>query len=205
VWEASDEAVLAGLATGDRDAAAVFVRRFQRRVLGVALAVTGDLGRAEDVAQEAFVRAWRHAGAFDPRRGSVLTWLLAITRNLAIDARRVEAVRPAVPAPMVGLDLTDRPPVGGGTRSAGTDPADVAARNDEAARVAVAMQQLPTEQRRALVLATIHGLTAREVGLQEQVPLGTAKTRIRTALLRLRDSLLETPDSQPDEPGGHES
>src|SRR5690349_2083588 len=89
VWDASDEALVAGLALGDADAALAFVRRFQRRVYGCALAIVGDRGRAEDVAQEAFVRAWKHAAIFDPRRASVATWLLTITRNLAIDAVRV--------------------------------------------------------------------------------------------------------------------
>ncbi|MCB9374137.1 MAG: RNA polymerase sigma factor, partial [Microthrixaceae bacterium] len=76
MWDASDEALLAGFATGDPTAEAVFVRRFQRRVHGLALTVVGDEGEAADVAQEAFVRAWRHAGAYDPRRGAVHTWLL---------------------------------------------------------------------------------------------------------------------------------
>ena len=89
MWAAPDDALLAGFAVGDSDAAAAFIRRHQRRVFGLALAVVGDPVLAEDVAQEAFARAWRHAGAYDPRRGSVPTWLLTITRNLAIDAARL--------------------------------------------------------------------------------------------------------------------
>ncbi len=71
VWDASDEALLAGFATGEPTATAVFVRRFQRRLYGLALTIVVDEGEAENVAQEAFVRAWRHAGAYDARRGSV--------------------------------------------------------------------------------------------------------------------------------------
>src|SRR5258706_15309875 len=95
MWDVSDEALLAGLAMGDRAAALVFVRRFQRRVYGCALAIVRDAARAEEVAQEAFLRAWRHAAMYDERKASVPTWLLTITRNLAIDAVRVERVRPA--------------------------------------------------------------------------------------------------------------
>src|SRR5690606_37590578 len=97
VWNVADEALLAGLGTGDADAAAAFVRRFQPRVFGLALTMLGDRAAADDVAQEAFVRAWRHAGAYDARRGSVATWLLTITRNLAVDAIRAGRSTPVAP------------------------------------------------------------------------------------------------------------
>ena len=93
----SDEALLAGLASGEADAAAAFVRRFQARVYGVVITIVRDPGTAEDVAQETFVRAWRHAGTYDPRRGRVATWLLTIARNAAIDAIRVRRVEPLDP------------------------------------------------------------------------------------------------------------
>ena len=106
MWSVSDDALIAGLATGDQDAASAFVRRFQRRVFGLARTIVSDDRAAEDIAQEAFVRAWRHAGAFDPRRGTVVSWLLAITRNLAIDSIRVK--RPLAFDPVALLEL-DRP------------------------------------------------------------------------------------------------
>ena len=81
----SDETLLAGFAAGDSAAAAAFVRRFQRRVYGLVVTILDDTGAAEDVAQETFVRAWRHAAAYDSRRGLVSTWLLTIARNLALD------------------------------------------------------------------------------------------------------------------------
>src|SRR6202035_1407220 len=71
----SDEALLAGMAGGDKDAAVTFVRRYQRRVFGLAHSMTGDVGVAEEVAQEALIRVWRHAPVFDPRRGSVTSWV----------------------------------------------------------------------------------------------------------------------------------
>ena len=85
----TDAALLAALGTGDDDAAAVFVRRFQRRVFGLAASITLDPSAAEDVASQAFARAWQHAGSYDARRGPVSTWLLTITRNVAIDSIRV--------------------------------------------------------------------------------------------------------------------
>jgi RNA polymerase sigma-70 factor (ECF subfamily) len=180
VWDASDEALVAGLVVRDADAALAFVRRFQRRVFGCAFAIVGDAGRAEDVAQEAFVRAWRHAAVFDGRRASVSTWLLTITRNLAIDAVRVERVRPADPVDLIDLTLADP--------SAG--PAEMATRATEVERVTSALLRLPVDQRRAVVLASVHGRTAQEISEIEDIPLGTAKTRLRTGLLKLRVELV---------------
>lgn len=180
VWDASDEALVAGLVVCDADAALAFVRRYQRRVFGCALAIVGDSGRAEDVAQEAFVRAWRHAAVYDSRRASVATWLLTITRNLAIDAVRVERVRPADPVDMI--DLTAIDPTAG--------PADLATRTTEVQRVVDALRLLPVEQRRAVVLAAVHGRTAQEISDIEDIPLGTAKTRLRTGLMKLRGELV---------------
>ena len=93
VWNASDEALVAGLAGGDRDAALVLVRRFQARVFGLALSVTRDRGSAEEAAQDTFVKAWRYAASFDPRRGPVTAWLLTIARNAALDQVRAQRRR----------------------------------------------------------------------------------------------------------------
>jgi RNA polymerase sigma factor (sigma-70 family) len=180
MWSVSDDALLAGLATGDPEAASAFVRRFQRRVFGLALTIVGEARAAEDVAQEAFLRAWRHAGAYDPRRGTVVTWLLTITRNLAIDAVRVRRPVALDPDTILGLDLA------GAERL----PEELVALRDDADRLAAALARLPAEQRRALVLAGLMGRTAREVSEVEGIPLGTAKTRIRTGLLRLRAALV---------------
>lgn len=185
MWDASDEALVAGMALQDRDAALVFVRRFQRRVFGCALAIVRDVNRAEDVAQEAFVRAWRHASVYDAQRASVATWLLTITRNLAIDAIRVERVRPAELVDVLDLTVVDTEP----------SPADLALRGSEVERVVKALQQLPENQRRCVVLASMHGRTAQEISEIEGIPIGTAKTRLRTGLLKLRRELV--PESAP--------
>jgi RNA polymerase sigma-70 factor (ECF subfamily) len=179
VWEAADDALLAGLATGDQDAAVAFVRRFQQRVFGLALLIVRDPGRAEDVAQEAFVRAWRHAPAYDARRGSVVTWLLTITRNLAIDALRMGRSRPSDLVPIVDGVWAD----------AGPPPDELAGRDAEMTTVRAALGRLPVEQRRAVLLAAFYGRTAQEISELESIPLGTAKTRIRSGLQRLRADL----------------
>jgi RNA polymerase sigma-70 factor (ECF subfamily) len=180
----SDEALLGGFAASDPDASAEFVRRFQRRVFGLALTIVGDRRAAEDVAQEALVRAWRHGAVFDARRGSVATWLLTITRNVAIDTVRVR--RPVAVEPDALLGLLPPAP--------GRDPADVAVVGDDLDRLRDALMTLPEEQRRAVVLAGVWGLTAREIAERDEIPLGTAKTRIRAALIRLRDAFDDARD-----------
>jgi RNA polymerase sigma factor (sigma-70 family) len=171
----SDEMLLAALGSGNAEAAAAFVRRFQSRVYGLAVTMLRDAGLAEEVAQETFVRAWRHAATYDARRGRVATWLLAIARNLAIDRARMRSPTPVDPDVIASqLDLAYEDP-----------PIDLSERD----RLRRAMSSLPDEQRRALVLATYAGRTALEISELDGVPLGTVKTRIRSAMLKLRQSL----------------
>ena len=176
---ASDEVIVAAMAAQDEQATVIFVRRFQRRAFGLATTVLHDRTVAEDVAQEAMVRAWRHASMFDSRRGSVERWVLTITRNLAIDAlrkQRTVATDPSVfvQRATVATDSTLDERVEHGDRRAAT---------------LAALRTLPEEQRRAVVLSSLHGRTALEVAEIEQIPLGTSKTRIRNGLKRLRDQL----------------
>jgi RNA polymerase sigma factor (sigma-70 family) len=175
----SDEAVLAALAVDDRDAAAVLVRRYQRRVYGLAVSIVGDPVLAEDVAQQAFERAWRHAASYDPRRATVATWLLTIARHLAIDAVRSRRSEPVDPQVLLG-----RLPAAGDP-----DPADAAEHRAAVDEVTARLAELPDEQRRAVVLAALAGRTAAEISATEQIPLGTAKTRLRLGLAKLRTAL----------------
>ncbi|MFB3738768.1 MAG: RNA polymerase sigma factor [Candidatus Velamenicoccus archaeovorus] len=177
MWTLSDEALLAGLGQGDGDAAAAFVERFQRRVFGMTLSILRDRQAAEEAAQETFVRAWRHADAYDVRRGTVAAWLLTIARNVSINmlpSRRVDPIDPEVLTSM-----RDGHP-------AGELDGQVTPVSPE---MAEALRRIPEEQRRALVLAVFYGYTAREVSELDGVPLGTVKTRVRSALQRLRAEL----------------
>src|SRR5437588_1328085 len=158
----SDEALLAGLGRGDPGAGGAFVRRYQRRVYGLANSIVGNPTQAEDIAQEALTRAWRHAGSYDSRRGSVATWVLTMTRNLAVDALRRKTAEPADPRSVIFFEQPAR----------GHSPEDAATIADDAKRVRTALSQLPAEQRRALVLAAFYGYTTREISEAEAIPLG---------------------------------
>jgi RNA polymerase sigma factor (sigma-70 family) len=177
----SDADLVALLAASDASAASVFVERFQRRVFGLAFTILGDSRAAEDVAQEALLRAWRHATAFDPRRGSVASWLLTITRNLAIDAIRLRRAVVLDPDDLLGLPLF----------ASERDPADAAVVGADVDRLREALAGLPDAQRRAVVLAGVWGCTAAEIAEREEIPLGTAKTRIRMAMEKLRVTLVD--------------
>jgi RNA polymerase sigma factor (sigma-70 family) len=174
-----DETLLAGLGAGDADLAVAFVRRFQRVVYGVALTVTRDPVTAEDVAQQAFEQAWRHAQVYDSRRGSVRAWLTTIAHNLAIDVLRARTSAPVDPAdlPTLLTAVTDT-------------PERLAVARDSAAELRRALAQLPGAQARAVAMAGIYGMTARQIAVTEGIPLGTAKTRIRDGMLKLRAALL---------------
>jgi RNA polymerase sigma-70 factor (ECF subfamily) len=176
VWNASDEALVAGLAAGDRDAALVLVRRFQARVFGLAQSITGDRTTAEEAAQDTFVKAWRYSASYDPRRGSVAAWLLTIARNAALDLARSRGRRLDRPgsdsadllANIVGADDIDSP------------FADISV-------VADAVRALPDEQRAVLMAAVYRGFTSNEISEAWGLPLGTVKTRLRLALSKLRE------------------
>ena len=175
----ADEGLLAGLGAGDAELAVAFVRRFQRIVFGVALAVTGDPGTAEDVAQQAFEQAWRHASLYDSRRGSVRAWLTTITHNLAIDVVRARSAVPMDPddLPVLLAAMTE-------------SPERLAVANDSAAGLRRALTRLPAPQARAVAMSGIYGMTAKQVADSEGIPLGTAKTRIRDGMQRLRAAFL---------------
>jgi len=177
MWLLSDESLLAGFGSGDREASAAFVRRFQGRVFGLTLSILRDAGAAEDAAQETFVRAWRHAGAYDPRRGSVPTWLLTIARNASLNMLPTRRADPMDPGLLLALEV-DRP-------ASGADAESIA----RSLVVRDALKDLPPAQRRALVLSAFYGLTARDVSELDGVPLGTVKNRIRAGMTKLRAQL----------------
>lgn len=182
---ASDAALVAGVAVGDQTAVTAFVRRFQSAVFGLAVSITRDAAVAEDVAQEVFVRAWRAAAGYDTRRGSVLTWLLTITRNAAIDVVRARRATP-IDGDVLEQIINDT--------VQGPDPAESALRRVESDKAVERLRALAPEQARAVVLAVVAGCTAAEVSEQEGIPLGTAKTRIRSGLRRLRAGMEQVRD-----------
>jgi RNA polymerase sigma-70 factor (ECF subfamily) len=177
----SDAALMRAFAARDQRAADELYERFASRVYGLGIVMLGGDAAAQDLVQDTFVKLWRSAARYDAARGKLETWVLLVARSLAIDALRRRVLEARV---------LER---GGFPREASDEPgpdlrAEVADLSERARR---AMAALTDGQRAALELAYFGGKTSAEVAELEGIPLGTAKTRIRTALLKLRDALEE--------------
>jgi RNA polymerase sigma-70 factor (ECF subfamily) len=177
-----DERLLAGLARGEPGADRAFVRRFQHRAYGLAWAIVGDRAQAEDVAVEALSRVALCAQAYDPTRGTVTAWVLAITRERALEQRRRNH-----PAPDGAAAVFSRSAAV--FAQLGTPEAEDDLLGERAAAVRTALSEVPVEQRRALVLAAVYGCTAQEISEIEGVPLGAARARTRSGLAGMKSLL----------------
>lgn len=167
------------LAAGDVDAAAELYDRHAARVFALARRILRNDSDAEDVVQEVFSQVWRSARRYETARGTVAGWMLVIARTRAIDRLRARRITPDAVAD-APLDT-----IPGNTIA----PSDQVVSDEQAARVRHALAVLPDEQRVALELAYFEGLTQSEIADRLATPLGTVKTRIRTALSTLRGSL----------------
>ena len=175
----ADVDVVMRVAAGDRDAVAELYDRHASRVLGLAYRIVQNSSDAEDVVQEVFSQAWRTAQAYRATRGTVAGWLLMMARTRAIDRLRTRQAKQA----SVGADHLDAVP--------SDSPAvpDQLIATEQAVQVREAMLELPADQRTALELAYFEGLTHTEIAERLRTPLGTVKTRIRSALAALRRSV----------------
>jgi RNA polymerase sigma-70 factor (ECF subfamily) len=158
--------------------AAVYARH-SRAVYASAMAVLHDHARAQDAVQDVFLRLWRRPHGFDPGRGGLETYLRLMARSRALDLRR-EAQATTRVGERLGR-LTER-----------TAPAPSAASGAERREVRSAIGRLPPGQREAVVLTYWAGLTAAEIARHADVPLGTAKSRVRLGLRKLREAYDET-------------
>ena len=159
---------------GDARAAEALVRRHLPRMIGLARRMLNDAAEAEDVAQDLFLRVWREAPRWRPGAAKFETWMHRVALNLCYDRlrRRREKADPDA-----GLYVADTAPLASEAWLA----------RQRSVKVHEALAQLPEEQRRAVVLATIGGRTSAEIGRIEGVPIPTAKSRLRTGLRRLRE------------------
>jgi RNA polymerase sigma-70 factor (ECF subfamily) len=179
IQHVSDADLLPEIALGSADAFQEFYRRFAGRVYSYArLLSASEAGRAEDLAQDVLLAVWRRAASFDAARGDVSGWLYTIARNRFLDHRRRIARAREVPADDADLARLPAPEAG----------------VDTGTRVSLekALGTLRVEQREAIELAYFGGLTYEETAARLELPVGTLKSRIRTALMTMRGLLEET-------------
>jgi RNA polymerase sigma-70 factor, ECF subfamily len=166
-------------ASGDQGAFSQVYDAVAGRLHGLVLRVVRNPAIAEEVTQEVFLQVWRTADGFDPGRGSALSWLMTLAHRRAVDRVRSEQAQ---------SDRMDRYET-----LHRTEPYDVTAEEVQqrwdASRVRVALDEVGEPHRSALELAYFEGLTHREVAERLDIPLGTAKTRIRDGLRKTRDVL----------------
>jgi RNA polymerase sigma-70 factor (ECF subfamily) len=172
--DATDAELLLRVADRDRVAFELLYQRYVRSVFGLALRRLRDRQRAEDAVQETFTAVWRSAASYRPERGPAAPWLYAVARNAIVDRQRARSEPPA--------EAVDSP-------SGEPGPPDRAEAAFVAWRVHRALEELPDKEREVVELAYWSGLSQSEVAEFLHIPLGTVKTRTRSALARLADLL----------------
>lgn len=156
---------------GDEEAIRILYGRFARPVYGLGLRLLGSREAAEELTQDVFVTAWRKAGRYDPARGRLSTWLMVIAHNLAVDRLRRESRRTTLP-------LTDAESL---AQMEGPEEAVL-----DRISATHMLRILSAAERNLLEMAYFKGWTAREISEADEIPLGTVKTRLRSALIKLR-------------------
>jgi len=169
-----DGELLLRVAEGERAAFEALYARYARPVYGFALRRLGDRGRAEDAVQETFASIWRSARTYRPERGPAAPWLYAVARNAIADRGRTRGETPT--------EAPDAP---------GDDPSPLEHAEGSWVRWRLhrALEELPERERDVISLAYWRGLSQSEVATALGLPLGTVKTRTRSALSRLADLL----------------
>jgi RNA polymerase sigma-70 factor (ECF subfamily) len=177
---APDSALIERMMAGDEAALSAIYDRYSAMLFGMLMRVLQDRQAAEEVLQDLFMQLWHNAGQFDPKRGSLPAWLLVIGRNRAISRLRGSRYREV---------LEEKEGDYANTFASSQNIEDETARGELARSLTSALSTLPADQRHALELAYFEGMTQSEIAAKTGAPLGTVKTRVRTAMQSLRQIL----------------
>lgn len=176
--EDADATLVSRMGRGDRAALAELYQRHASRVLAVVQRILGDRAAAEDLVHDVFVEAWRRSSDYSTERGSVITWLLLRARSRAIDRRRAASNRKT-------SQLTEA------ILAEIADPGGDLARRSDHGKLMLALQSMSQEEQQVIVLGYFEGLSSSEIAERVGSPVGTVKSRTRTALIRLRSWFAE--------------
>ncbi len=168
------------IAAHDQQAFMALYQHHGRAIYSLAYRILQNATLAEEVTQDTFLKVWRHTTHWDPEKGKLKNWLLAITQFTAIDRLRREQRQPALHPDSIE----------------DTDETMLTSRSDslwqEGTALRLLLTQIPKEQAALIDLAFYQGMTHSEIASATQLPLGTVKTRLRTGLQRLRELWLES-------------
>jgi RNA polymerase sigma-70 factor (ECF subfamily) len=181
IQETGDEELMLQLAAGRQEALGPLYSRYAQLIFNL-VAQSLDRAAAEDIVQDVFLAVWRGAGTFDPERGAFRPWVLQIAHYRILNELRRRSRQPRPEPDPDGIRLASLP-------DHEPDPGEAAWREYRRSALHSAFEELPQPQRQALGLAFFEELTHEQVAAALEVPLGTAKTRIRSGLLKLRGKL----------------
>ena len=170
----ADIEVLRSVAAGDKQALGVLYDRHSGVMLALGLRILGVRREAEDLLHDVFLEAWRHAGDYDPKRGSVKTWLLLRMRSRCLDRVRSHGFS--------RVESLDHEPVRQGA-------VERTERRMDGARARALLETLPPAQREVLELGYFEGLSFSEIATALNIPIGTVKSRVSAAMNKLREDL----------------
>jgi len=176
--------LIAATATQDEAAFAELYHATKRKLFGIALTVLHRRDLAEDVVQEAYLRIWRHAARFDSERGSAITWMATIVRNLAIDVKRSPAVEATDDSALIVIPFNGRSAL------------DEIEASDNRRRLGEVMKSLDPIKRKLVVAAYVKGESREQLSEQFGAPVNTIKTWLRRAVLDIRAGLAEMDGEQ---------
>jgi RNA polymerase sigma-70 factor, ECF subfamily len=174
---APDSALVERMKAGDESALSTLYDRYSPMLFGVLMRILKEREAAEEVLQDVFLQLWRNAARFDASRGSLPAWLMVISRNRAISRLRGRRDREV---------MEEKEGDYANTFASAQNIEDDAARAELARGLKAALATLPAEQRQAVELAYFEGMTQSEIAARTGAPLGTVKTRVRTAMQSLR-------------------
>ena len=182
-----DSSLIKMVAEGDKDALGVLYDRYAKLVYSLALKITGNTDKAEEVTQEVYFTLWKQAATFQPDRSRLATWLATITHNRAVDELRRKENR---------ITKTHLYNNGHNSLSSGDllrdDVEEQVWETVQRSWVRAAIGKLPQPQQEVIVLAYFNGMSQSDIAKHLSIPIGTVKTRIRLAMQKLKESLMES-------------
>jgi len=174
--ESTELVLLQRVQNGDEDALIALHTQYANLVFSVAYRVLNDQMGAEEVTQDTFMRLWNKSYSYDPAKGRFTTWLLTVTRRLAIDMLRLRLRR----EPKAGMLFMDEDP------ALWENILSVDGGSDLRRTLKSALSQLPTDQSELIELVYFYGMSHNDIAETLSIPLGTVKTRIRLGMQKLR-------------------